>query len=55
MHIFVVQWEKAFAVPPALPMVQSQEGKKWLIAVSLLSPSNTHTITLKPEPIRGLV
>lgn len=42
MHIFVVQQEKPFGAAPAFLMVQSQEGKKkWLIAVSLLSPSNT--------------
>lgn len=42
VHISVAQWEKPFGALPALPMVQSQEGKKkWLIAASLLSPSNT--------------
>lgn len=42
MHVLVVQWEKPFGVPAAFPMVQRQEGKKkWLTAVSLLSPSST--------------
>lgn len=44
MHIFVVQLEKAFGVPPALPMVQKPGGEEEVTHCSISPFSFKHQI-----------
>lgn len=44
MHIFVVQLEKAFGVPPTLPMVQKPGGEEEVTHCSISPFSFKHQI-----------